>query len=135
MSVCLAHSLRSLSKPNFAQTHLFKQVQDANPQWAGLLSDFDTAFTSQFEPVKTNDSPKASFVLPRQYREWERRIEDEWVSHLRRQCEVEADHRQQRMQHAAGFFGFGRDEESLARLKAQSLPACEKLREYGYIRY
>lgn len=110
-------------------------MQDTNPSWATQLAEFDSTTDALFQPITPQQPKQPPFHLPRDYKEFEGRIEAQWLSHLRLQCQNEADVRAHRMQQAAGFLGIGRDEARLQELRNEVLPACAKLREYGYVRY
>jgi len=62
-------------------------------------------------------------------RGFERVVERTFVSGLQSQCRGELDSQERRMEQHRGLFGIGANWEEVRKIKAEKLPACDKLKE------
>lgn len=124
--------------PDYQQSHLFKQLRELNPSLQDQLNGLDQHTSPSFQPVKrdedsaTTPSWSTPLKLPRSFREFEGRVEQQLIQQLQLRCENESDRRSRQLQAASGFFGVGRNEQRLAELRAQSLPNCDRLQKMGF---
>lgn len=65
---------------------------------------------------------------------FEKRVEDSWMKELYRQCENAHEYKRRRLIDAQGFFGFGGDQEKIAKIQAEVYESCEQLEKLFHIR-
>ena len=125
-----------LDESNFPTTQIYADLLKSNSKidlealiakQGSISSTLTPAF--QLLPSLSSSTSFDQLRLPKSLFEFENRLEQLYLRNLQIQCENQQDARARKRQNALGFFGIGRDEELLNRLKAEPLPACARLRE------
>ncbi|KAM0789426.1 hypothetical protein ACM66B_000251 [Microbotryomycetes sp. NB124-2] len=133
----------------FAQHPIYEAVIRDNPQ-LGFESKHQpgssayrndlTRFMRQFAATMTSEGqatavPVATKV-PASLAKFERNVENAYVNRLQSLCRQELLYRDERLDRARGFLGFGADTEKIKQITAEKLPRCEELSSLGYsVRY
>ncbi|BGP33033.1 Chaperone protein dnaJ [Rhodotorula toruloides] len=137
-----------VSPDQFAQHPLYESYLSANPslgfssshqpgsaQYRRDLVDHLRRTSATAEPVaqdggaeKEKEKKQSKPVkLPHDMLSFERTVERSWVNRLQTYCRLELNDRNDQLERARGFLGFGTDHDRIAEILAQKLPHCEEL--------
>ncbi|KAJ8293276.1 putative J domain-containing protein C17A3.05c [Rhodotorula toruloides] len=137
-----------VSPDQFAQHPLYESFLSANPslgftsshqpgsaQYRRDLVDHLRRSSATAEPVaegggaaSEKEKKKSKPVkLPHDMLSFERTVERSWVNRLQTYCRLELNDRNDQLERARGFLGFGTDHDRIAKILAQKLPHCEEL--------
>ncbi|SCZ90290.1 BZ3500_MvSof-1268-A1-R1_Chr9g10779 [Microbotryum saponariae] len=70
--------------------------------------------------------------IPKSLATFERTVEQTYVARLQHTCRQELQHRNERLDRARGFLGFGADWDKVREITNENLPRCEELSKLGY---
>ncbi|SCV70041.1 BQ2448_1435 [Microbotryum intermedium] len=107
----------------------FKSSHEAGT--TAYKADLTRFLSSEKEGSKTTEQVQR-LRIPKSLATFERTVEQTYVARLQHTCRQELQYRDERLDRARGFLGFGADWDKVREITNEKLPRCEELSKLGY---